>query len=77
MNGPLKSQKTKSRKAGNHLHGFENMIVMDDEKCFIYYCDGIPGTDRFFTGNIDLGQDEVRYKGKEKYLTLILVLIQR
>ena len=53
------------------------MIVMDDKKYFTYNCDRIPGTDRFFTGNIDLCLDEVRYKGIEKYLKHILVLVQR
>ena len=38
------------------------MIVMDDEKYFTYYCDRIPGTDGFFTGNIDLcSRDSLNY----------------
>ena len=53
------------------------MIVMDDGKYFTYYCHRIPGSEGFFTGNIDLCQDEVRYKDIEKYLKHILVLVQR
>ena len=49
MKSAQMSKKRKFEKLVNHLYELENMIVLDDENYFIYYCDRIPSSDGFFT----------------------------
>lgn len=62
-----------SRKLVNQLYKQKSAIVIDDEKYFTFSCDEMPGNTGYYTDNKETVPDYVRFKGKEKYPTKILV----
>jgi hypothetical protein len=72
-------QKTKakklSRKLVNKLYGQDCVVIMDDEKYFTFSCNDMPQNSGFYTDNIKTCPTNVKYKGKAKFPSKILVWI--
>ena len=74
---PKQQQKTEelSGKLANNLYRSSCLIIMDDEKYFTFSGDNMPGNSGYYSNDKSICPDEVRFIGREKFPTKILVWI--
>ena len=62
-----------SRKLVNQLYNTKSLLVIDDDKCFCFADDNLPGNSGYYTNIKQTSPENLHFVGKEKFPKIINV----